>query len=300
MASILETSWTQSVHPELDAPARPPAPVLLPRWRLVIALRFRERATDRAVGLVAGELIGGEPVPQLGSCERRPREHGAGSDLGQRHQGERAGRERREQRADLGHGIEVARLGRPDGLALVRQRDLAEREPGLPRQQPDGCRQVREPIAEIRAEADERLVHGTASRRNRSSIARARSSAGSGQLSPPWWACACSPGPKLAAGIPTRASCATSVQACLASIGAAVTARNSCRSGLSRMAGPAGTRSVTAAVAPKRCARAITSRSASSTVLPGAKRKFRLRSQRAGTTLRPVNPSIRVALITSR
>src|SRR5437773_802325 len=213
MASILETSWTQSVHPELDAPARPPAPALLSRWRLVIALRFRERAADRAVGQDAGELIGGEPV---------------------------------------------ARLGRPDGLAFVGQRGLAEGEPGLPRQQADGRRQVREPIAQIRAEADERLVHGTASCRNRSSIACARSSAGSGQLSPPWWACACSPGPKLAAGIPTRASCATSVQACLASIGAAVTARNSCNSGLSKMAGAAGARSVTAAVAPKRRARAIT------------------------------------------
>src|SRR5467141_3359187 len=352
MAFILETSWTQSAHPELDAPARPLAPGHpdLRRWRVVVALRFRERATDRAVGQNAGELIRSEPIPQLEGGERRTWEHNAGRDLGQRHQGERAGleqrmgdlepglfhhpaavqqevevdlarspalaadpshalldgleplqrRARRQQRADLRHGIQVAWLGRPDGLALVGQRNLPEREPGLPRQQPDGRRQVREPVAEIGAEADERLVHGTASRRNRSSIACARSRAGSGQLSPPWWACACSPGPKLAAGIPTRASCATSVQACLASIGAAVTARNSCRSGLSRMAGPAGARSVTAAVAPKRCARAITSRSASSTVLPGAKRKFKLRSQRAGTTLRPVNPSIRVALITSR
>src|SRR6185295_18701123 len=50
----------------------------------------------------------------------------------------------------------------------------------------------------------------------------------------------CSPGPKFAAAIPRRASWATSVHACFASTGAAVSARNSCSNALSRMAGPPG------------------------------------------------------------
>src|SRR6266850_6976845 len=118
MASILETSWTQSVHPELDAPARPLAPANgggsglrsslrrapghLRRWRLVVALRFRERATDRAVGQNAGELIGSEPIPQLDRGERRTWEHNPGGDLGQRHQGERAGLEQRMRELESG------------------------------------------------------------------------------------------------------------------------------------------------------------------------------------------------------
>ena len=89
-----------------------------------------------------------------------------------------------EQRPDPDHRIEIARLGRTDGLALVCQRHLAQREPRLAREQGDGRRQVRQPVAQIGSQADERLDHGTASRRNRSSIAYARCNAGSGQLSP--------------------------------------------------------------------------------------------------------------------
>jgi len=107
-------------------------------------------------------------------------------------------------------------------------------------------------------------------------------------------------GAEVRGGMPACASCATSVQACLASKGAAVSARNSWSSALSRTTGPLGARSVTVAVAPNRRASACTSASASSTLRPGAKRKFRLRSHRAGTTLRPVKPSMRVTVITSR
>ena len=77
---------------------------------------------------------------------------------------------RREQRADVRDRVEIVRLRGADRLALVGEGNPAQLEARLPRQPVDRGAEVRQPVAEVRPQPDERLDHVAASFRNRSSI----------------------------------------------------------------------------------------------------------------------------------